>query len=217
MAAQPADHRRATAERNVESILDAAEALLHEGEAASIAAVATRAGVSRVTVYAHFSTREAVLEAVIERAVARATVAFDEATSGAPSAVEALERAIRASWVELSRHMAIAEAAAAQLSPDALRRTHEAGNARARRTFEAGMERGEFRTDVPADWLVSVYHALLHAAGDDVRAGRLDSATALHALTTTMRAAFAPPGRRSSGENTAPAPGHEGSSDEHAG
>ena len=34
--------------------------------------------------------------------------------------------------------------------------------------------------------------ALLHAAGDDVRAGRLDSDTALHALTTTMRAAFAP-------------------------
>ena len=54
------------------------------------------------------------------------------------------------------------------------------------------MKSGEFRTDVPVEWLVSVYHALLHAAGDDVRAGRLDSDTALHALTTTLRAAFAP-------------------------
>ena len=188
-----ADPRRATAERNVEAIIDAAEALLHEGASASIAAVAARAGVSRVTVYAHFSSREAILEAVIERAVARAVVAFDAAAAGAASAVEALERAVTASWAKLSRHTAIAEAAAAQLSPEALRRTHEAGHAHTRRLFEAGMERGEFRTDVPAEWLVSVYYALLHAAGDDVRAGRLDAETALHALVTTLRATFSPP------------------------
>jgi TetR/AcrR family transcriptional repressor of mexCD-oprJ operon len=193
MAAEPTDHRRATAERNVEAILDAAEALLHEGRPATISAVAGRAGVSRVTVYAHFASREAILEAVIERTVARAAEAFDAATSGASSAVEALDRAIRASWEELDRNSGIAEAAAAQLSPDMLRRTHEAGHAHARRIFEAGVDGGEFRSDVPVEWLVSVYHALLHVAGDDVRAGRLDGDTALHALTTTMRAAFAPP------------------------
>jgi TetR/AcrR family transcriptional regulator, mexCD-oprJ operon repressor len=193
VAAEPTDHRRATAERNVEAILDAAEALLHEGRAASISAVAARAGVSRVTVYAHFATREAILEAVIERTVARAAEAFHAATSGASSAVEALDRAIRASWVELGRNSGIAEAAAAQLSPDMLRRTHEAGHAHARRMFQAGVDRGEFRNDVPVEWLVSVYHALLHAAGDDVRAGRIDGDTALHALTSTMLAAFTPP------------------------
>jgi TetR/AcrR family transcriptional regulator, mexCD-oprJ operon repressor len=198
MAAEPADHRRATAERNDQAILDAAEALLRDGQSASIAAVATRAGVSRVTVYAHFSTRTAILEAVVERSVLRATKAFDEATAGASSAVEALERAIRASWVELSRHAAIAEAASAQLTPDALRRTHESGYAHVRRMFDMGMERGELRSDVPVEWLLSVYHALLHAAGDDVRAGRLDSATALHALTSTLRAAFAPRGSAAS-------------------
>jgi TetR/AcrR family transcriptional repressor of mexCD-oprJ operon len=193
MATEPADHRRATAERNVQAILDAAESLLHERAAASIAAVAARAGVSRVTVYAHFSTREAILEAVLERAVARAAVVFDEAAWGAASTTEALERTIRASWAELSRNTAIAEAAGSQLSPEALRRTHESGYVHVRRAFEAGMEAGEFRTDVPVEWLMSVYHALLHAAGDDVRAGRIDSATALHALMTTLRAAFAPP------------------------
>jgi TetR/AcrR family transcriptional repressor of mexCD-oprJ operon len=191
MVAGPADHRRATAERNAQSIVDAAEALLEEGAAPSIAAVAARAGVSRVTVYAHFKTREAILEAVVERAVARATVAFDAATAEAASAMEALERSIAAGWEALSRHTAIAEAAAAQLSPDAIRRTHEAEYGPVRRLIEAGRKSGEFRTDVPVAWLSSVLHALLHAAGDDVRAGRLEPAEALHALTTTIRAAFA--------------------------
>jgi AcrR family transcriptional regulator len=146
-----------------------------------------------VTVYAHFPTREAVLEAVIKRAVARAAAAFDSAVAGAASATEALERAVAASWLELDQHAGIAEAAAAQLSPELIRKTHESANAHARRVFEAGIRSGEFRTDVPVDWLVSVFHALLHAAGDDVRAGRLDGEAGLHALTSTLRAAFAPP------------------------
>jgi TetR/AcrR family transcriptional regulator, mexCD-oprJ operon repressor len=192
MAVEPADHRRATAARNVQAILDAAEALLEEGEAASIAAVAARAGVSRVTVYAHFATREALLEAVVERAVHRATTAFDAAAAGAASATEALERAITASWATLGRHSAIADAAATQLSTNKLREAHEAAHGHVSRLVEQGRAAGEFRTDVPVDWLVSVFHALLHAAGDDVRAGRLDEDGALHAILTTVRAAFAP-------------------------
>ena len=172
-------------------MLDAAEALLQEGAAPTIAAVAKRAGVSRVTVYAHFDTLEALLAAVLERAVARAAVAFDEGVSGAESVTEALELAVTASWGELTRHLPIAEAAAAYLTPETIRRAHDSGYIRARRLFEAGVESGEFRSDAPVEWLLSVYYALLHAAGDDVRAGRIGSDTALDALTTTMRAAFA--------------------------
>lgn len=191
MAAEPVDHRRAVAERNVEAILDAAEALLEDATSPSIAAVAARAGVSRVTVYAHYATREALLEAVVERSVTRAAAAFDEATADAPTATDALERAVASSWLKLSRHTAIAEAAAAQLSPESLRSTHEAGLAHVRAMVDRGREAGEFRTDVPAAWQVSVFHALLHAAGDDVRAGRLKGDVALEALTKTLRSSFA--------------------------
>ena len=154
--------------------------------------MAARAGVSRVTVYAHFATREALLEAVVERAVERATTAFDEAAAGAASPAEAFERALSAGWATLGRHAGIAEAAAAQLSTDALRNAHEAAHGHVRHLVDAGRAAGEFRTDVPAEWLVSVFHALIHAAGDDVRAGRLEDEAALHALLTTVRAAFAP-------------------------
>lgn len=204
MTVKSSDPRRATAERNIAAILDAAEALLHGGEPASISAVATRAGVSRVTVYAHFSTREAMLRAVVERTVSRATVAFDDAASGNGSAAEALERGISASWFELSRNTAIAEAAAGLLSPDVLRTTHEAAHRHVLTLLDRGRQRGEFRTDVPVDWLLSIFHSLLHAAGDDVRAGRMDDDVALHALTTTMRAAFAPPGEPTPAESALP-------------
>ena len=192
VAAEPIDHRRAVAERNVEAILDAAEALLEEAAQTSIAAVAMRAGVSRPTVYAHYASREALLEAVVERAVARAATAFDEATADATSATDALQRAVASSWLTLSRHAAIAEAAAAQLSSEAMRRTHEPGMSHVHQMIERGRQSGEFRTDVPAVWLVSVFHALLHAAGDDVRAERLQDHEALEALTSTLLAALAP-------------------------
>jgi AcrR family transcriptional regulator len=187
-----ADHRRATAERNIEAILDTAESLLRSGTTPSIVAVAKGAGVSRVTVYAHFNSLELLLTAVLERAVARATVAFREATSGTNSAMDALERAVRASWGELTRNRSIADAAGAHLSAETIRAAHEDAYAHARRVFEDGVAQGEFRSDVPVEWLLTVYYSLLHAAGDDVRAGRIEADTALLALTTTMSAAFAP-------------------------
>src|SRR4051794_41965486 len=67
--AEVTDRRRAVADRNVQAILDAAEELIRVRAPVTIAGVATAAGVSRVTVYAHFATAEALLEAVVSRAV----------------------------------------------------------------------------------------------------------------------------------------------------
>jgi TetR/AcrR family transcriptional repressor of mexCD-oprJ operon len=188
---QPAtDHRRATAERNVEAILDAAERLLERGMQPTIVAVAGEAGVSRVTVYAHFATREQLLEAVVERAVQRTTEALDavEPEQGPP--LEALQRVIDAGWRDLDRNNAIAQAAAEQLDPETLRQAHKAAHRRLRRLIDRGRRSGDFRTDVPAEWLVSAFHALIHAAGDDVRARRMRPGPALDALRTTVHDVF---------------------------
>lgn len=189
---QPAtDHRRATAERNTEAILDAAEALLERRYHASIAAVATEAGVSRVTVYAHFPTREALLEGVVERAVRRANVALDAAEPDTGSPGGALERVIATGWHELDRNRAIAQAAADSLTPAALARAHEAVRSRIRALLQRGREDGAFRTDLPTDWLVTSFFALIHACGDEVRAGSMDSAEALDVLSATIHDVFA--------------------------
>jgi AcrR family transcriptional regulator len=187
------NHRRATAERNVEAILDAAEALLERRAPASIAAVATESGLSRVTVYAHFPTLERLLEAVVERAVQRSTSALDAAEPDTGPVAEALDRVIGAAWRELDRHAAIAEGAAARLSPRALARAHEAGHRWLHDLVERGRAEGAFRTDLPTDWLVTSCFAVIHACGQEVRAGMLDPARAVEVLTATIRSILTPP------------------------
>lgn len=180
------DHRRAVAERNVEAILDAAERLLVRHAQPSIAAVAGESGVSRVTVYAHFATREALLEALVERAVARATGALDAARPDDGPPAEALDRVVAASAHELGRHVAIAEAAAEHLDPATLRRAHELSLVPVRRLIGRGREAGAFRLDLPSEWQVTCFYTLLHAAGEDIREGRVEEADALDALTRSL-------------------------------
>jgi TetR/AcrR family transcriptional repressor of mexCD-oprJ operon len=190
MAGPVTDHRTAIAERNVEAILDGAERLLQSGKHASIAAVAAEAGLSRVTVYAHFPDRPRLLEALVERAVRRASTAVDAAEPDDGPATEALARVLEASWEELGRHEGVARAATLELSGEAMRRAHETARERIRRLVERGRREGAFRTDLGVDWLVSCFFALIHTAGDEVRAGHLSRSAALQALSATVSDLF---------------------------
>jgi AcrR family transcriptional regulator len=188
---QPAtDHRRATAERNVEAILDGAERLLETGRNASISAVATEAGVSRVTVYAHFRGLEELVEALVERTVRRSVEAIAHAEPDRGPAREALQRVIAASWEELGRHEGVGRGAAAELSAHAMRRSHESAATLLRRLVDRGRKEKAFRTDVRPEWLVTSFFALVHAARDEVLAGRAKRAAALDDLSATMMDLF---------------------------
>jgi TetR/AcrR family transcriptional regulator, mexCD-oprJ operon repressor len=187
------DHRRATAEHNVQAILDAAEVLLARGDTASITAVASEAGVSRVTVYAHFPDPQALLEAVTKRSVSGFSEHLDAAALDEGSPLEALDRLVARAWTELDRHGVIAEAASRHLSPAALARAHKSLHQPIARLIKRGRASGDFRTDLPAGWLVSTYFALMHACGDDVRAGKLPVKEATRVLQTTLRAVFIGP------------------------
>src|ERR1700737_2248073 len=114
--------REAIAERNVEAILDAAHRLLQRREQPNISAVATEAGVSRPTVYAHFPDRQRILEALVERAVRRTMTAIESPEHAGAPAGEALQRLLAASGEEPARNEDIARASATELSADAMRR-----------------------------------------------------------------------------------------------
>ncbi len=188
--AETQDPRRAIAERNVEAILDAAERVLGRHRRASISAVASEAGLSRVTVYAHFNDRRRLLEAVVERAVRRTMGAIESAEPDRGPAADALPRVIAASWEHLGRNEEIGRASAAELSADAMRRAHESARDVIRKLVERGRAEGAFRGDLPVDWLVTSCLALIHAAAEGVRAGELDSKAALDVLSVTIADLF---------------------------
>jgi AcrR family transcriptional regulator len=182
------DHRRATAERNAEAILDAVVAIAERGEPVTIAAVAAQSGLSRVTVYAHFDTLEKLLEATVERAARHAAEVAGE-LDGPP--LGTLRGFAETGWAELERQDAVARVAAQQLPSDVRTRAHEAVMVPVRELIERGQREGELRADVPAAWLTTTFFALLHAAADEVRAGRMKAADAPRVVGSTIERVLA--------------------------
>ena len=68
--------RRQVAQRNVDAIVGAALSLLEHDPKASLVEIAKAAGVSRPTLYAHFPTREDLVEAAVKRALDEAQREF---------------------------------------------------------------------------------------------------------------------------------------------
>jgi TetR/AcrR family transcriptional regulator, mexCD-oprJ operon repressor len=185
-----ADYQRAIAERNVGAILDAAEELLEDRWVGGVSGFPPRAGVSRVTVYAHFPTWEALLEAAVERAVRRTMTALEATHPDDGPPVQALERMLTAAWQHLARYGAMAQAVGEQLSSQAVTRTHQAAHRTVGGLLERGQADGSFRTDLPAAWLVTACIALIHACAQEVRAGRIGERDAARILTATVRDLF---------------------------
>ena len=186
MAAQRlADHQRAIAEHNVDAILDAVEELLARRAHTTMSAVARQAGVSRVTLYAHFATWQEVLEAAVARAVDRTMAALRAAEPDEGPADEAVDRMVGAAWQHLARYGAMAQAVSEVMNPEAVARTHHAAHQTIGALVERGQREGSFRTDVPAGWLVTACIALIHTCADEVRAGRIDDRDAAGILTST--------------------------------
>jgi AcrR family transcriptional regulator len=186
----PVDHRRATAERNATAILDATERLLARHAPVSMAAVASEAGVSRPTLYAHHKALPDLIEAAVVRAVEETLAAVEGAGIDDGPAGEALDRMIAASWAKLGTLGHFADAAAEHLTARWVQRTHAPLMARLTGLVERGQRERAFRTDLPADWLVPAFFALVHAADELARERRLTRADALAMLTTSVHDLF---------------------------
>src|SRR4051794_20580419 len=180
------DRRRATAERNAGAILDAVERLLVRGEPLSVLALAKEAGLSRPTVYAHYKTVGAAVEAAVERTVERSRAAFAAARPQDGPPAQALTRLVAASWGQLLGSEGMVARAREHVSPGAQHRTHGALTAPLAALIARGRADGAFRIDVPADWLVTMYMALLHGAADHAAVHDLPREEALALVTRAI-------------------------------
>ncbi|RFU37446.1 TetR/AcrR family transcriptional regulator [Actinomadura logoneensis] len=184
--------RRADAERNTAAILDAAAELLARAPDVGVGDIAKAAGVGRVTVYAHFPSREDLVRAVLARAIEESMAAIAGAASSDGPAEEAFSRLVRDGWPVLSRYGRLHEAAVRALPAEEVREHHDRPLEAVRALVERGRADGAFRTDLDTDWLVTTVYALLHAAADEVAAGKLDRGRAAGVLRTTLLSVLRP-------------------------
>ena len=163
------------------AILHAATQVLSEEPAASVEDIARAAGVSRQTVYAHFPSRDALLNAVIELATAEVTEAFEAAGLEEAPPAEALIRLLNAGWQVSARYPFLWNLP--EVSPDEDLDRHGPVVERLHEIIQRGQESGDFDRSVPATWLIAAGMAIGRAAEDEVKAGRMtieDATSAVH-------------------------------------
>jgi TetR/AcrR family transcriptional regulator, mexCD-oprJ operon repressor len=177
--------RRADAERSIVRILDAAVDALASDPDASMAEIGRRAGVVRATIYVHFPTREALLEAVTHRAIAEVGEVIEAAEPHRGDPADALARVVAASWQRLGRYHALVAINTQQHAHAELRQRHSSVLSALEPLIERGQADGTFRGDVSPAWHLSMLMALMHAASGELEAGRVADADAERALIAT--------------------------------
>ncbi|MEV6524521.1 TetR/AcrR family transcriptional regulator [Longispora sp. NPDC051575] len=190
---QAAAGKRADAARNIAAITDAALDLFSRDRTVSMADVARAAGVGRVTLYAHFPSREALLDAVLAAAIEQADRALDACSPEEGPADEAFARLVRSAWSILDKHRGLHVNALAELGTDRMRAGHAPTLGRVERLIARGQAEGVFRTDLPLTWLVTTVYSLLHAAAAEADSGLLTPEALPAVLETTLLAILRPP------------------------
>jgi len=163
--------RRADAEQNVTAILDAATKVLAEQPEASVEDIARAAGVSRQTVYAHFASRQALLNAVVERVSAEVTTAFEAAELEQAPPAAALIRLFDVGWEVSERYPFLWHLPA--VSPDDDLARHGPILEFIEALIRRGQASGDFDPRPSPQWLIVALMALGRAAEDQVKAGQM--------------------------------------------
>ncbi len=184
--------RRADAERSVEAILEAGLEALASDPDSSMSEIARRAGVVRATVYVHFPTRTALLDAVMEHAVAQVAEATRSAEPHRGEPEEALQRVLRATWHKLSDFHALLAINTSRLSAKELHRRHQPVMTLFVPLIERGQRKGSFRSDLPVAWHLAMIRAIAHAASAELQSGRIAADDVEQAMLSTVMNALGP-------------------------
>lgn len=153
--------------------------------------MAEAAGVGRVTMYAHFSSRNELLRAVLDRSMDRVEASFRDVDLDVDPWV-ALDQLVAVSWRQLADLTGVL-AAAEQALPAEVHREHQTRPmARVRELLLKGQAQGAFRKDQPVTWQSACYLAVLHAAAAEVRADRMSEHEAAEFARQSVRALVAP-------------------------
>jgi AcrR family transcriptional regulator len=166
------------ARRSIAAILDAAVALLGRQPDASMEEIARAAGLSRQTIYAHYPSREALLQAMTRHITAQVAHELGGLDLSRGSAADALCRWVDASWGLLQRYPVLLTPAVVTSEGDGELERHEPVIGGLLRLIERGRRRREFDRAMPATWYLAAIIGLGHTAGQEIAAGRMTAAKA---------------------------------------
>jgi len=165
--------RRADAERNRESILDAAVHLLATDPAVGMTEIAGASGIGRATLYRHFPTREGLLEAIVQRAFADAEAAIDAARLAQGTAAEALSRLVAGLLSLGDRYRFIFMQDVVFPKGESACVPEERMGAPIVGLIERGQSTGEFTSALPAAWMAAAAGAVIAMGIREAALGRI--------------------------------------------
>jgi AcrR family transcriptional regulator len=154
--------------------------------------IAAAAGISRQTIYAHFRSRDTLINTLLDQATERVTDAIRAADLDAGPAAEALIRFLDISWQASGANPFMLHLATPPASPEQEHDRHQPIIAPLERLITRGQHTGEFDATLPPTWLMAAIIGLGHTAGEEVRARRLTPDQAINNLRRSINRLITP-------------------------
>lgn len=171
-------------------LVETAARLLVKDRGASLGAIAAAAGVGRTTLHRHFAGREDLIVAVGLDALERAEAALRDSATGEGEVAEAFRRAAQA-LTPIAPQLGFLLGETSLGGQPEINRQTEAAIAPLLALAQRATQEGVVRPDVPADWVVDAFFALLLAAWDGIDGGRLAPKLAPGLVVDTLLAGVA--------------------------
>lgn len=155
--------------RRPPSLLDVATDVLVAEPGATLATIASAAGVSRTTLHSHYPTREALLRAVADRAMSLCADAISGAAAGGGDVLTAVVAAL----VPVGPHLAFLwRNPSFDHDPELGDRWLEI-EGDLREVLKAARSSGALPLYLPDWWIVHTFFALVYIACENINLGRL--------------------------------------------
>lgn len=152
-----------------EAILEAAFQLFNKHPRASLADIATYAGVGRATLHRHFKSRETLMVTLAQTANDELRIAVEEAIVSAKSHSDVLRLSLMAIIPLANRQWFLANEPVWQ--DPAILQDWEADRRELHNSIEAAKSEGVFDKNIPTPWIAETYDNLIYTAWTMVREG----------------------------------------------